>query len=65
MSDEFDKATILRTEIGSTGHGITHGSNDIDEIAVFIPSPSDILGLHPTETYVWNDRCRYMTCTLR
>jgi hypothetical protein len=41
----LDDTTILRAEVGSTAHGITHGSNDIDEIAVFVPPPTDVLGV--------------------
>lgn len=44
-SDRLDAATILRAEVGSTAHGITHGSNDIDEIAVFVPTAADMLGV--------------------
>lgn len=52
-SDRLDECTILRSEVGSTAHGITHGSNDIDEIAVFIPPPTDLLGVgNPNDSIV-------------
>lgn len=50
--EQLDAWTILRAEIGSTAHGITHGTNDIDEIAVFVPPPVEMLGLSGSDTLV-------------
>lgn len=53
FAQQLDGMTILRAEVGSTGHGVTHATNDIDEIAVFIPAPRQILGLSETETFIY------------
>jgi uncharacterized protein len=49
-----DDDVILMAEVGSTAHGITHSSNDVDEVAVFVPAPWDsplgVYGEH--ETYI-------------
>lgn len=50
-----DEDVILLAEIGSTAHGITHSTNDIDEIAIWVPPPAEsTLGLRGErhETYI-------------
>ena len=50
---DLNSYTILRTEVGSTAHGVTHSSNDMDEIAVYIPPISEVVGLSQPEHYVY------------
>jgi uncharacterized protein len=52
-SKELDHWTILRTEVGSTAHGVTHSSNDIDEIAIYVPPVREMVGLHRPEHLVY------------
>jgi predicted nucleotidyltransferase len=51
-SDQLDRWTITRSEVGSTAHGVGHASNDLDEIAVYVPPPVEMLGLSCPEHYV-------------
>lgn len=41
----LDQLTILRCEVGSTAHGVTHSTNDHDETAIYIPDLSDMVSL--------------------
>ena len=47
---DLNSYTILRTEVGSTAHGVTHSSNDMDEIAVYIQPISEVVGLSNPST---------------
>lgn len=49
----LDEHTITRSEVGSTAHGVTHSSNDMDEIAVYVPPPVEMLGLDRPEHLVY------------
>lgn len=53
MKRPDDRQVIHLAEIGSTGHGVTHSTNDLDEIAVFVPTPQRTVGLVEDETYVY------------
>lgn len=50
---ELDERVVLRVEVGSTAHGVTHSTNDMDEIAVYVPSPSEMLGLSCPEGFTY------------
>ncbi len=52
-AEVLDEWTILRTEVGSTAHGVTHSSNDMDEIAVYVPPVSEVVGFDRPEHYVY------------
>lgn len=49
----LDSRTILRAEVGSTAHGVTHSSNDHDEIAVYIPPIIEVVGFNKPEHFVY------------
>lgn len=54
----LDQRCIFRAEVGSTSHGVTHGSNDIDQMAVYIPPLEELInfsvsGLAPEETFIF------------
>lgn len=49
----LDRYVVLRVEVGSTAHGVTHSSNDMDEIAVYVPPPIEVLGLDTPEHFVY------------
>jgi len=44
---------ILRTEIGSTLHGISIGNDDRDEMGVCIERPEHVIGLEPFEQFIY------------
>lgn len=55
---ELDARCIFRAEVGSTSHGVTHGSNDIDQMAIYIPPLEELInystiGLAPEETFIF------------
>jgi len=54
----LDQRCIFRAEVGSTSHGVTHGSNDIDQMAVYVPPLEELVnfsvsGLAPEETFIF------------
>ena len=54
MRPPAEESVILMAEIGSTAHGIIHSTNDIDEIAIFVPRPMESrIGFEADETYVY------------
>lgn len=45
---ELDACMILKSEIGSTSHGVSRsGLSDTDEIAIYIPSIAEVVGIWP------------------
>lgn len=53
---EAVRSTILRGVVGSTAHGLNiEGQDDLDEMAVCLPSSSYVLGLNPPSHFVYRD----------
>ena len=54
MKEMAERTTILRAVVGSKVHGLNlDGTDDTDEMAVFIEDASVALGLHPVEHVIW------------
>lgn len=55
--DEVEARTILRIEVGSTVHGLgVEGTDDRDELGVFIEPPQYVIGLKHYEQLVHRDQ---------
>lgn len=55
--DEVEARTILRIEVGSTVHGLgVQGTDDRDELGVFIEPPQYVIGLKHYEQLVHRDQ---------
>lgn len=49
----LDRYVIYRAVVGSTAHGVTHSTNDRDEIAVYIPPIREVVGMSTPEHYIY------------
>lgn len=49
---DVEKFTILRSEVGSTAHGTSTGSGDMDQMGVCIEPPEYVIGLRHFEQHV-------------
>lgn len=54
--EEAEKLTILLCEVGSSAHGVSVGSDDVDRMGILIEPMNRMVGLgHPFEQFVYRD----------
>jgi uncharacterized protein len=54
--DAAERFTLLRSEVGSTVHGLGVGTDDRDEMGVLAEPPEYVIGLEHFEQFVWRSK---------